>query len=151
MSENKGKTEKKDGASSDADEQSPAPTILSWAIRGFSLLIVVSFIGYFIWSAIRPDKQPNISFHVLEDKIELRDNGWAMPVEVTNESTLSVHALTTSATLTKSDGGTDEYSEEKSVAIRLLGPNEMVTATFWFEQNPRNAQAEFAVKTYLLP
>lgn len=145
----------KDDASSSAFDQRPAPTILSWSIRGISLLIVVSLIGYFLWSAARPVVEPKIVFEVLDDKIEQRGGSWAMPVEVTNKGTVSIHTLTIGAALTPSysSAGKEEAKsrEEESVEIPLLGPNEMVTATFWFDQDPRKQNPRFAVKTYVLP
>ena len=133
-------------ASDSAQNQKPAPTLLSWTVRGISLAFIVSIIGYFIWSAAQPDVHPTFTFEVEQEKIEQRGTGWAMPVNITNTGLMSVHALEAVATLTGVGG-----KQEENVNIVLLGPNESVTATFWFDQNPRDKGVEFSVGSYLLP
>lgn len=130
----------------DAGHQSPPPTWLSWTIRGFSVLLIVGLLGYLVVATVRPTRQPTITFAVQQDKIQQRGGSWALPVDVTNEGTVSIHALTVNAVLTQLPD-----KPKSSLTILLLGPGQVVTTTFWFEQDPRGKGEAFRVEGYVLP
>ncbi|NJC26797.1 hypothetical protein [Neolewinella antarctica] len=132
----------------DGSQQSPAPTWLSWSIRAASGLLVVALIGYFVYMAAQPVVEPTIEFTMQRDKVEQRGGSWAVPVEITNRGTISVHALAIRATRPRVGNNGDE---EQTLVIPLIGPNEMVETTFWFSEDPRNRPPEFAVESYLAP
>ena len=134
------------GKSEDPGRQSPAPTWLSWSVRGFSLAVILGLIAYFVWATVRPVVEPVINFTTQTDKIEQRGGGWALPVKVVNDGTLSVHALKVNAVLTEARG-----EPESSITIALLGPDEEVTTTFWFLEDPRDKGPRFTVESYLRP
>ena len=140
-----GDGEGKDGGKN-SESQQPPPTILSWTIRGVSLLIVASLLGYFTYSWIRPTVKPAITFEVLTEEIEQRGTGWATPVKITNDGTMSVHELTVTGTLTSAAG-----QPSQDLTILLLGPNEQVQGTLWFSDDPRGKGLEMTVASYLLP
>lgn len=138
--------ENKSGASDSAGKQKPPPTLFSWAIRGISLLIILGLVGYFVAAALQPQEPPVFKFTVKNEKIEQRGTGWAVPVDVVNNGTMSVHALKVKATLTDHPD-----QPEESADIVLMGPGETVTATFWFGEDPRGLGLELEVGAYLLP
>lgn len=128
------------------NSQQPPPTWLEWTVRGVSLLLVLFCLGYFFYSASLPETMPKFVFEVQQDKIEQRGGQWAVPVDVTNDSGASVHALTITATLT----GLEDEPEE-TLTVTLLGPNEEITTTFWFDEDPRGKGLEMSTGAYLLP
>ncbi len=138
-------------AAAEADQQSPPPTILSWSVRGVSLLIVLSLIAYFSWAAIRPIQPPSITFEVKENKIERRGATWMMPVDITNEGTVSIRSLTVGVTFPDPLASGLPREQEKTVMIRLLGAKETVATTFAFTADPRTATPEFFVVSYVRP
>lgn len=127
-------------------EQQPPPTIVSWIIRGISLLLVVGLLGYFTWSAFAERVKPEIEFTILDAQIEQRGGSWAVPVDVKNTGTMSVHNLTVRAEI---PGGGEKESEMAN--ILLMGPGEVVRTTFWFRDNPRLKGVECSAASYLLP
>lgn len=127
-------------------QQSPPPTWLSWGIRGLSLAIIVSLIAYLVYDTVRPVREPVITFTIIQSKIESRGGGWALPVSVTNAGTEAVHALKINAALTQVQG-----KPSSTLTVLILGPNEEVTATFWFSEDPRGKGPEFFVESYLNP
>ena len=144
--QDKEKDGKEKGSAQNTSKQVPPPTILSWSIRGFSVLLIVALLGYFIYSWAKPTVMPQIEFTPLVEKIEQRGTGWAVPVKIVNKGTMSVHALSVRGTLT----AVAEQPAE-TLDILLLGPNEQVQGTLWYDQDPRGKGLEMSVCSYLLP
>jgi len=135
---------KKSNDDRDKDNADKAPpSILMWAVRGVSALLVVGLLGYLIWSAVQPTVEVRFAFEVKTEDCAQREGRWVLPVEVTNESTISAHDVTYAISL--SDG------TEKMVTLLLIGPNEQLTHEFWFDEDPRGRAAKCQVTSYLLP
>jgi len=127
-------------------QQQPAPTILSWSIRGLSLLLIIALLGYFVWAAFQPEVKPDITFEVQTEKIEQRGREWAVPVKITNSGGMSVHNLSVQAALPD-----DEKADARLAEIMMMGPGEEISTTFWFNEDPREKTIECTVNSYLLP
>lgn len=127
----------------------PPPTLVEWSFRGFSLLLVLSLIGYFIHEALQPEIRPEFSIHVKEDKIRQVNNRWVVPVEVSNKGTLDVHHLKIQAKLILSEDPRQEETENSE--IPLLGCDEQVSLEFWFTHSPKVYPFECQAGSYLLP
>ncbi|SEQ24101.1 hypothetical protein [Neolewinella agarilytica] len=141
------KDDQKNSAKDSSTEQQPPPTIIAWSVRGVSLLLILSLIGFFIWSALQPRIEPAFDLAILDDKIERRGEEWVLPVEVTNRGSISVHKLKVKASLSNKAKG----AAEEAHIVPMLGPNEMVTLVFWFDQDPRQSQPQLSVGSYQLP
>jgi len=141
------KNDKEQSAASDSStEQQPPPTLVAWAVRGISLLLILGLIGFFAWSALQPRVEPVFDLNILTDKIEQRGEQWVLPVEVTNQGSMSVHTLSVNANL---DGPDGELVE--SHVVPLIGPAETLTLVFWFNEDPRNRQPRLSISSYQLP
>jgi len=136
--------QKKSTAKDSSSEQQPPPTLIAWSVRGTSLLFILGMIGFFVWSALQPRVEPIFDLEILTDKIEQRGEQWVLPVEVTNQGSMSVHTLSVEAKLNGAE-------EEESHVVPLIGPSESLTLVFWFDEDPRGRQPQLSVGSYELP
>ncbi|PHN02194.1 hypothetical protein [Flavilitoribacter nigricans] len=136
-------------AQSAKQKKAPPPTIVEWSVRGFSLLIIFSLIGYFLYGAFQAERKPEFLVEVKQDEIRQIGNRWVIPVDVSNKGTYDVHQLKIQARL-KLPNGPEAYEAETSEVL-LLGCDEKVSLEFSFAHDPLSHPFECQAVSYLLP
>lgn len=137
-------SDKNDENESQEKDRTYPPTILTWTVRGISLSLVLALLTYFTYGALKDKQQPTIDFQVNESKIELLDNGWAVPVTITNRGGRSLHNLVFKG-ISQNDGS----SHTENITLAILGPNETASVLVYFEEDPRNLDLKFLINSYL--
>jgi len=131
-------------------KQDPAPTLVEWSIRIFSLITVIGVLAYLTWSSFQLKLKPDIKFTAEKDKIELRSQGWMVPVEVQNTGSRNIQMLNAEALLSSKET-LDGQSEKCPMNIALLGCGEIVKMEVTFQKKPNVDNLSFEVKSYILP
>ncbi|OAV44246.1 hypothetical protein [Lewinella sp. 4G2] len=143
---NDNKEDNSDEQGQSPNEQTPPPTILSWTIRGVSLLVIFGLLIYFLVAAIQPTAPAGANVEYKVADIEQREGRWVVPFKVINTGGMGLHLIKVKGTLPA-----EPEDVEKTIIIPLLGSGERVTSEFRFEEDPRVAGFEFTVESYLVP
>ncbi len=146
MSNDKEKKSEKEDQQAGAGEDKKAPTLLVWTVRGLSLLLIFSILGYLTWSAMRAREEPRFVYELHLDKCAERDGRWVLPVTVTNEGTVSAHDLTAAVSVNGPDG-----RSEQQITFPMIGAREELTLEFWYDEDPRGKKIRATTISYLVP
>lgn len=124
------------------------PTLVEWAARVVSLLLLLLLVGFVLTEALRPPTPISFDYHVQTSAIHQQGEAWVVPVTLRNQGSRSAQELSFLAQLTNTAG---EPVEEIEVSLPLLGAGEAVGLELWFSEDPRSHTLIFDVQSYRLP
>lgn len=128
--------------------QDPKPSLLEWTVRGISLLLIAALTGYVVWAALQPPQNPYFTFEVQTEQIEQRGDEWVVPIQLTNEGTISIEGVAVSGELLAADG---TVVDEEAMQFELIGNRESKDFELWFDRDPARHELRFNVTGYTLP
>jgi uncharacterized protein (TIGR02588 family) len=135
-------------ADDEDEEEHVPPTLVEWAVRLISVLLLASLIGYVVQMGRQPTVPPRFEYDVMDAEIEQRGESWVVPVEITNAGNESVLELTISAELVNENSAVVDSAE---ITFPLFGPEEKEEVEFWFDEDPAEHELRFNVDSYVKP
>ncbi len=136
------------GAQEASEEKMPPPTLVEWAARLVSVLLLFVLVGYLAWSGYQEEAPIAFGFTVLMEQLDERDGSWVLPVEVTNQGGTSIVNLYMVVELVDE---ASEVVEEIDLDIALMGHGQRQSFDLWWDRDPRDYEVRFNVERYERP
>lgn len=122
------------------DDEARPPTILGWAVRILSLVLILGLFALIIWQATLDDEDVMFSVEVVTDEIRGQNDQFLIPVDITNEGSWPAQLVRIELTAD---------AEPVEIEIPLIGHNE--TVRYVVGANSPNADVEHRIISYEAP
>lgn len=122
------------------DNKSHPPTVLGWAVRILSLVLILGLFAVIIWQATLEDEDVQFSVEVVTEEIRAQNDQFLIPVDITNEGSWPAQLVHIELTAD---------AEPVEIEIPLIGHNE--TVRYVVNANSPTAQVEHRIISYEAP